>query len=539
MHFNYSADSFRYDQLVNFVGFCLFYRQECKEIAKKSNGKGSGCPNKKMPAHPQARCAMEGFISLYKHGMHTNFSRDVKEVEEVLDETNVNTSTLMCGDNYTALLYIPKGPYNGTEFHSDKTKSITDQRDVNTTVSAYLPKSLDIGEEDKIIFCILQLSNETVQDNSYELYEQRLIGLSVTNKTISGLSERVNLTMNFSLEQNKSAEPLCAFLNYSSGNWSSNGCQTLWNNNESQVTCSCDHLTYFGVLLAPITTSGDQLVFTPSLEDLQRLSYITLIGCGISLTALVITVVIFFTHSQIRTDDSKKVHINLVFALILLNLHLLPNEKAATSSSSGLCLYMALALHYSLLATFSWMALEGFHLYLLLVKVFNIYTSRYLLKISVIGWGVPAVIVSIVVSINKEFYGLSNVNSSTVCFLTDDTVKLVTTLGLFALLFVFNTVMFSVTVRFLITTKNQTNFGPVKKNRMQDMGMLLFLITLLGIGWGFIFFSFGPLGTPALYIFCILNSLQGLFIFLYFVLTLRKIKDLMTLTGKNSNSSVS
>ncbi|RVE74883.1 hypothetical protein OJAV_G00026650 [Oryzias javanicus] len=280
----------------------------------------------------------------------------------------------------------------------------------------------------------------------------------------------------------------------------------------------------------------DTVLSTPSPKDLQRLSYITLIGCGISLTALVFTVFLFFTHSQIRTDDSKKVHINLVFALILLNLHLLPNEKAATSSSSGLCLYMALALHYSLLATFSWMALEGFHLYLLLVKVFNIYTSRYLLKISVIGWGVPAVIVSIVVSIKKEFYGLSNVNSSAVCYITDDTVKLVTTLGLFALLFLFNTVIFSITVRRLITNHHQNNFGPMKKNRMQDMGMLLFLITLLGIGWGFIFFSFGPLVTPALYIFCILNSLQGFFIFLYFVLTLRKIKTSTTKTGNKTNS---
>ena len=90
---------------------------------------------------------------------------------------------------------------------------------------------------------------------------------------------------------------------------------------------------------------------------------------------------------KVRADVSMKVHINLAIALILLNLHFLPSHAVAAQASAALCLYMALGLHYSLLATFSWMALEGFHLYLLLVKVFNIYIRRYLLKLSVVGWG--------------------------------------------------------------------------------------------------------------------------------------------------------
>lgn len=82
-----------------------------------------------------------------------------------------------------------------------------------------------------------------------------------------------------------------------------------------------------------------------------------------------------------------KVHISLAIALILLNLHFLPSQAVAALSSNGLCIYIALSLHYSVLATFCWMALEGFHLYLLLIKVFNIYVRRYLLKLSVVGWG--------------------------------------------------------------------------------------------------------------------------------------------------------
>lgn len=82
-----------------------------------------------------------------------------------------------------------------------------------------------------------------------------------------------------------------------------------------------------------------------------------------------------------------KVHINLAIALILLNAHFLPNQAGAKLSNNGLCLYMGIALHYSLMATFCWMGIEGFHLYLLLIKVFNVYVRRYLLKLSVVGWG--------------------------------------------------------------------------------------------------------------------------------------------------------
>ncbi len=82
-----------------------------------------------------------------------------------------------------------------------------------------------------------------------------------------------------------------------------------------------------------------------------------------------------------------KIHVNLVIALILLNVHFFPSQAVAELSNTGLCFYIALALNYSLLASFSWMALEGFHLYLLLVRVFNIYIRRYLLKLSLVGWG--------------------------------------------------------------------------------------------------------------------------------------------------------
>lgn len=55
-----------------------------------------------------------------------------------------------------------------------------------------------------------------------------------------------------------------------------------------------------------------------------------------------------------------------------------------------------------------------------------------------------------------------------------------------------------------------SQFGQNNYNRAkQDICSLLGIITLLGITWGLAFFSFGRLGTGGLYLFCVLNSLQG------------------------------
>ena len=49
------------------------------------------------------------------------------------------------------------------------------------------------------------------------------------------------------------------------------------------------------------------------------------------------------------------------------------------------CMGIAIALHYFLLAMFCWMLIEGFHLYVMLVRVFNKHDNfkKYLAA----GWG--------------------------------------------------------------------------------------------------------------------------------------------------------
>ncbi|KAM7423607.1 hypothetical protein PAMA_000117 [Pampus argenteus] len=490
--------------------------------SKKGSGehppKGKSCESNSR-RFSDARSCMEDVTWILK-GMELNSTiKAIKKLERFLEETELNETTFISTSHSVAALYKPKGRFKGLHIYASDTEVMSGRAVAGGRVSVQLPSELDVGSNNTIVFCMLTWpgTHANILGASETVYERRLISLRVRARNITGLHERVNITMNFTTGLNETKEPRCVFFNFSSKEYSTDGCSTVWKHSDSHVTCSCDHLTYFAVLMVSASLSTTQQ---------KILTHISLIGCSISLFALTITVLLFITKRKVHTDVSIKVHINLVLALILLNLHFLPSESVATLSSSGLCLYMALLLHYSLLATFSWMAVEGVHLYLLLVKVFNIYIRKYILKLSLVGWGIPAVIVSLVVIIDRDAYGrftydLSNHNTS-ICYIRNHTVKIVTTYGVFGLVFVLNLIMLGVIVRRVVTLRHCKEFEKSNSRIKRDVCTLMGISTLLGITWGLAFFSFGYLTIPGIYLFSILNSLQGLFIFLWFLMSFRK-----------------
>ena len=66
-----------------------------------------------------------------------------------------------------------------------------------------------------------------------------------------------------------------------------------------------------------------------------------------------------------------KIHGNLALALCLAqSVFLVGVDRVAVPSPDGLCVFIAVLLHYLLLATWAWMLVEGIHLYMMLVKIF-------------------------------------------------------------------------------------------------------------------------------------------------------------------------
>nr|KAF6491662.1 adhesion G protein-coupled receptor G2 [Molossus molossus] len=298
------------------------------------------------------------------------------------------------------------------------------------------------------------------------------------------------------------------------GGWSSNGC-SVKDRKLNETICTCSHLTSFGVLLDLSRTS------LPTAQ-MMALTFITYIGCGLSSIFLSVTLITYIAFEKIRRDYPSKILIQLSAALLLLNLVFLLDSWVALYDMRGLCISAAVFLHYFLLVSFTWMGLEAFHMYLALVKVFNTYIRKYILKFCIIGWGVPAVVVTIVLIIAPDNYGLGsygkfpNGSSDDFCWINNNAVFYITVVGYFCVIFLLNVSMFIVVLIQLCRIKKKKQLGAQRKTSIQDLRSVAGLTFLLGITWGFAFFAWGPVNITFMYLFAIFNTLQGFFIFIFY-----------------------
>ncbi|XP_016525528.1 adhesion G-protein coupled receptor G5-like isoform X3 [Poecilia formosa] len=295
--------------------------------------------------------------------------------------------------------------------------------------------------------------------------------------------------------------------------WITDGCKTIAVN--SSITCQCSHLTFFAILMSP----GNKNI---SSSDLKTLTQITKAGCGISLFFLGVALFMHFLVRKTKASEAVKILMNLFVALFFLNLCFLVNESIAKLKVSAACVAMAAALHYSMLATFTWFFMQALHLYFSLHQI-STDIKYYMYKICLSGWVIPALFVIGLLASNNygnmEIYD-DNGTSVSMCWITDSTLHMGVNIGYYGIVFIFTLTIF------LVAVVQITKFASKADNRdkvstKKRLFSLLGLFCLLGISWGFAFFSYGPLLLPSFYIFTILNSFQGFFLFVYYYFSSR------------------
>ncbi|XP_075366371.1 adhesion G-protein coupled receptor G1 isoform X2 [Mycteria americana] len=340
---------------------------------------------------------------------------------------------------------------------------------------------------------LMDINSQTMfqDENSSHVLGDKVIGISLVDTVVANLSDPVVLTF-FHDQLLRNVTTLCVFwqedTTASSGTWDSYGCTTVTRG--SQTDCRCNHLTYFAVLM----------VSSPEIAHMHRdyLNIITYIGCLISALASICT--IFFLYF---------------------------------SSSEAVCRAGGLFLHFSLLSCLTWMGIEGYNLYRLVIEVFNAYHDHFLLKLCLVGWGLPFFCVMLIFLASWTNYGPFSIpiyesvggksTNATLCWITSTLIHNIVNLGLFSLVFLFNSVMLGAMVREILRQNK-------KGHKLKHVLALFGLSILLGIPWALVFFSFssGVFRLVSLYIFTIINSLQGFLIFLWYwtmVLQARKSPD--------------
>ncbi|XP_015495087.1 adhesion G protein-coupled receptor G3 isoform X3 [Parus major] len=237
---------------------------------------------------------------------------------------------------------------------------------------------------------IQQLGMFKEVNQTAQVLDNTVVGITVGESSISGLQDPVQLTFAHG-ELPQGVTPQCVFWDASkgrAGGWGSSGCVTQ--PGDKRTVCSCDHLTFFTLLLNPALDGSTA----------KALMAVATAGCAVAMAFSIFTMAFcIFIRYRFRFEETVRInlglHVNLVGSLFLLNLAFLLNTGLSGRTHPRTCRVLGGVTHYCLLCCFTWTALEGCQLYLLFVKVLGTYIPRYLAKLSLLGWGLPVLVVGV------------------------------------------------------------------------------------------------------------------------------------------------
>nr|XP_026695108.1 adhesion G-protein coupled receptor G6-like isoform X2 [Ciona intestinalis] len=324
--------------------------------------------------------------------------------------------------------------------------------------------------------------------------------------------------------KSKTAE-LCVFWDFNAnngdGDWSQNGCSMInsssiigSSNKTHLVTCSCNHMTHFAVILS--TT----LTYEP-----QYLTLLTIIGCSISIICLLATLGTNLYFRQLRTKLPQQVLMHLSGSIILLNLLFLIGIDLNKNDTS--CFVVALFLHYAVLLVWCWMLVEAVFLFrtLVITRVESSSGKCFIWSAALISYSAPAIVVAASASsLPKESY-----QSMKYCWLASDpllySIVYPIAVMLSLNLLIFFIVMYNITYRSQMFRKN-VNLRKIS----QAVKRALCMLVVLGLAWvlGYVMLLSQDKATKDIFtiLFTILNSLQGFFVFILYCFRQENVRNL-------------
>ncbi|XP_046299854.1 adhesion G protein-coupled receptor E1 isoform X2 [Marmota monax] len=340
----------------------------------------------------------------------------------------------------------------------------------------------------------------------------RIVGGIITGEKKDNLSEPVIYVLENLQPKQKSERPIC--VSWSSdvgdGGWTPAGCEVL-KVLETHTVCSCDRLANLAIIMAL-----EELPVAVSLE------IISLVGLSLSLVCLVLAIATFLLCRAIRSRNTS-LHLHLCVCLFLAKILFLTGVDK-TDNQTG-CAIIAGCLHYLFLACFSWTLVEAVTLFLMVrnLKVVNYFSSHNIsmLYLCAFGYGFPGLVVAISASMYLQGYGTHNR-----CWLSTARGFIWSFLGPVSVIILINFVLLTWTLCILRQKLSSVN---AEVSKLRDTRLLTFKafaqFFILGCPWVLGFFQIGQMASIMAYLFTIINSLQGTFIFVIHCLLSRQVRE--------------
>ncbi|XP_043088434.1 adhesion G-protein coupled receptor G2-like [Puntigrus tetrazona] len=440
----------------------------------------------------------------------------MNKIESKMDEimkNNISKAGVFMGDVIGFLHVQDKNTETKNRCYSSDEDNINEV-DCQSNTSTNFPWSVKISSEafnksrqannGSAFLGILQfynMGNENETQNN--ILNDEVYGITM-RASISNLTNKIDM---FFTQSNQDGEPSCvSWDGKGKYNWTTFGCATEIINDT--IKCSCSHLTFFAVLMIPPSQSNQNITE----KDLETLTYITYIGCGISMFFLSIALFMHFLLRKAKSNQATKILMNMFVSLFLLNASFLSNESVANTQDNAACVFIALLLHYSMLASFTWFFIQALHMYLWLIRQ-NVTITNYMRKITVLGWVFPAPTVVAIASVGE--YKTVNIKTSSdkisqMCWITNSYIHYIVNIGYYALVFIFTTGIFITIVTRIVQARRLRAIDGKRKTFRKQLMMVLSLFLLFGLTWSVAFFSYGPMLIPSLHIHCV-QLLSGVF----------------------------
>ncbi|XP_033119952.1 CD97 antigen-like [Anneissia japonica] len=455
-----------------------------------------------------------GIVELNEKGIYEETTPNIAVQAQMFDATQISE------ENMINLTFISESNKNGVGAVKVLANGVKIPDAANVSIALPISISDVISANNITDFRIIVIvyndsrlfqSAQFINDRSGRRPNSQVISLSVPGLDRVKLDKPIVTTFIPIEISETNRNTTCVFWDFildGVGGWSTEGC-TFVNGSEDgsdRQYCECTHLTNFAILM-----DFHQMSSLPPAADI-----VTIVGLSISIASLFLTLLTFLSKRKFWKSEPKQILCQLCLSLLGLYIVFLAGiDRNETTENSLGCTIAAALLHYFLLSSIFWMNVQAVKMYYLLVKVVNSYVSHFLFKACLFAWGLPAIIVSVSAFVDLDSY----VDFENYCFLTLQrmyySVAIPVALSLLFNMTVFIRVLHS--LRQLGKNRNQSTIKG-KETRLNGIQMMRIGVTItavFGLTWLIGFFSIGDASEVMLWIFCILNSFQGLLIFVF------------------------
>ncbi|XP_062971987.1 adhesion G protein-coupled receptor F5 [Elgaria multicarinata webbii] len=347
--------------------------------------------------------------------------------------------------------------------------------------------------------------------------------ISTVMSPSSKLREDFEINMTFAMSKKTLKNPRCVFWNFSAdgGRWDATGCKSTGNGDS--ITCSCNHLTSFSVLMSP----GHESPWT-------GLTYITYLGLSISILSLLICIgielVVWKSVTKTRISYMRHVCIlNIALCLLIADIWFIvvaamhdKNDKVG----QHICTAATFFIHFFYLCVFFWMLTLGLMLFYHLVFILHNASKTTMKAVGFcLGYVCPLVISAITIA-TTHLHG--SYTQKEICLLNWEDSKALLALVIPAMIIVAMNAVVTIVVIAKISRPSigEKSITEEKSSLYRITKSVGILTWLLGLTWGFGLATVFPQSPTIFHIlFTIFNAFQGLFILLCGTLWDRKVRE--------------